>query len=96
MPNGFKVIDPYEKEVVLGSRVMYGVVAEENVGEVTAISEPDADYDDELQRGVEVTPRVTVTFADGSTDLADTYNTSRFDYPGGETIYMADDLEVIA
>lgn len=80
----------------VGDRVIFGV--DEPVGIIEQITESDADYDDELGRGVMITPRVTVRFPDGQHEIAQTHCTNRFtwaDYPDGPDTYefMADDLK---
>ncbi len=90
----------------VGAHVLYGAQdpgdgTGANHGVITAISDPDGDYDDELGRGVLIPPRVTVRFDDGSTDTADTH----YDgppitwsmYPDGPpSIWTADDLELLS
>lgn len=84
--------------VNVGDKVLYD--ENDRAAVVTAISEPDGDYDDELQRGVEYPPRVTVRFADdGSTWDVRSYNDTPItwaDYPDGPMLstYQVDDLKV--
>lgn len=97
---------PTERVIEVGTRVLFGAptTPEERVaytGVVTDITDPDADYDDELGRAVEYCPRVTVKFDDGSTEIATSYNVTRMTwahYPDGPdaVTYQADDLEVVA
>lgn len=68
-------------------------------GKVTKITDPDVDYDDELQRAVMYPPKITVFFGDGTDDEFTTHdNTSTrwADYPDGPRtyIFICDDLEV--
>jgi len=91
----FTVQDANENEIRVGSRVR--VFDSEVPGTVTAISEPDADYDDELGRGVEYPPRVTVAFDEGGEDKFTTYTRVRGwgDYMNDDIPYTSDDLERI-
>ena len=49
-------------------------------GKIESISDPDADYDDDLQRGVTYPPKITVLFTDG---IRENYNTSIANYSRG-------------
>ena len=98
------ITDWREQPIRLFDRVLYGEPLrgefQRAVCTVVAISDPDADYDDELQRGVEYPPRVTVVFSSGERDEVSTFNVTRptwADYPDGpdEWTYQADDLELL-
>ncbi len=100
----WRVIDHKGDEIVVGSRVMFGDPAEGEqdsyTGIVTDITEPDADYDDELQRGVQYPPKVTLRYGDGDEEVVTSYDVTRItwgDYPDGPIMqtFQADDLEVV-
>lgn len=55
----FRVLDIDDRVITVGCKVDYD---DGRVGIVTHISEPDADYDDNLQRGVMYAPVVVVGF----------------------------------
>jgi hypothetical protein len=108
----FRVIDCNGVEVKVGTRVVYGDCGETfcarhmsgdkecpQVGTVESISEPDADYDDDLERGVVYPPRLIVRFPDGEWEEASSHNIDRFTwsgYPDGPAVstWLADDIEV--
>jgi hypothetical protein len=92
----YRVLDALGNVVSVGSRVLY---ADESLGTVLAISDPDADYDDELGRGVFYPPKVTVRLDDGEQDAVSTYRSTQItwaDYPDGPAIedFTCDDIEV--
>lgn len=98
-PYSFQVVDYKGQEIKVDTKVKYGDI-ETQIGIVTEITEPDVDYDDEKQRAVQIFPEVTVTFANGDTDKATSYNITHYtwaDYPDGARCekFMCDDLEVI-
>src|SRR5262245_53962406 len=93
-----KIVDCNEAEVKLGDEVKFGV--EDGPAVIVEISDPDGDYDDELERSVEIPPVVTVRFSDGLTEQAGTNNITRVtwgDYPDGpaEMIYQCEDIEKV-
>jgi hypothetical protein len=95
---GWEVRDYEGTLVTVGATVLYN---DESRAVVESISEPDGDYDDELQRAVEYPPRVTVRFPDGNFDKVRSYNDTTItwaDYPDGPVLstYRVDDLKVVA
>ena len=98
------ILDCNDREITVGKLAIYGSPplgeTDEYMVEVISISDPDGDYDDELGRGVEITPRVKVCFNDGTEEDIRTYNGTPISwvcYPNGpdEFINPADALEVI-
>lgn len=93
---GQAIQDPHGRPVEVGTRVIFGT---DQPGVVTAISDVDGDFDDELGRGVMINPRVTVALDAGGTDESTTSDTTKVtwnDYPDGPETYVfeADDLVV--
>lgn len=106
--------DDYHVEDWQGARIKVGTVCvygsppvedddydvEEFLVKVTSITDPDADYDDELGRGVRINPKVRVEFLrDGVVDTMSTIATSEVNwshYPDGPVheVFVCDDLEV--
>src|SRR5215831_12723559 len=91
-----KIVDCNEVEIKLGDEVKFGV--DDAPAVIVEISDPDSDYDDELGRGVEYPPQITVKWADGLTEQTGTSNITKVtwsDYPDGPAlmIYQCDDLE---
>lgn len=84
--------------IEVGTEVVFGMDPGQR-GVVTAISEPDADYDDELGRGVMYPPKVTVRFPDGTEDMSSSHDITPIGwhvYPDGpdELVFEATDVEV--
>jgi hypothetical protein len=94
----FKVLDSRKEgvEITVGSRVLYADNDPATPATVIAISEPDGDYDDELQRGVEYPPKITLLFENDTEYDVVTYNATeiRGPYWPEEMIYCTDDLKV--
>jgi len=99
------VTDYAGEELKPGSFALYGAPGDgddprDYVVIVTSISDPDGDYDDELGRGVEITPRVSVRFASGDEDRVVSRNVTPITwacYPDGpeDVTYEVDDLELL-
>lgn len=87
-------------QIEVGTPVMYGAPDTEeerrsNKATVTAISEPDADYDDELGRGVYYGSKITIRF-DASGDEETISSRVLEVWGSGDTVCEAhDDIEVI-
>lgn len=70
----FTLTDYDERPITIGTRVAaWSNLIDDGIcpnvlGTVTDLGEWDADYCDELQRGVEYPPRITVQWDDGTTD----------------------------
>lgn len=101
--SSFEVRDINGQKIAVGNRVLFGDPRPDerdlHTGEVTEITEPDADYDDELGRGVQITPRVVVRFPDGSEERTRTINMTEVtwaDYPDGPAheIFEAEEIEL--
>lgn len=94
-----RIVDCKGTTVVVGTRVLWG---DETPATVVGITEMDADYDDELGRGVMIPPKVTVRFQDGTEDGTSTYDVTphswALSYPDGpdEWLFQCDDIEVVA
>lgn len=69
----FIVRDDAGEPIEVGARVVYGFNAPGHRARVVAISEPDADYDDALGRGVLYPPKITLRFPDGEETEVSTY-----------------------
>jgi hypothetical protein len=97
----FEVQDCNGSKLSVGDRVLY----DDYTATITKITEPDADYDDELGRAVENCPSVYITYDAVVPEAADkeicnTYNDTKVtwaDYPNGpaHSIYLCEDLELI-
>lgn len=97
-----KIVDSNNDEIKLDIRVRTGLV-HTDIGSVSAISNPDVDYDDEVQAPVLYPPKITVTFVDGSDEV---FTSSQkpppspwHEYPDGfdwqHGTYVCEDLEVV-
>jgi len=87
------VVDFKGTAIVVGSHVKWG---EEPIPAVVyEITDMDADYDDELQRGVMYPPKVKVRFEDGMTEEITTYYSGIPSPDDGDLHFTCDDLEVI-
>lgn len=63
-PDEPQKIEPKMRVMIYGGNIR----DTNDVGTVTEISDSDADYDDDLERGVTYPPKVFVTFDNGSKD----------------------------
>lgn len=61
-----EILDAEGTTIVVGQIVVDR--AGQEIGKVTQLTEPDADYDDELQRAVQYGPYVYVSYYDGTDD----------------------------
>lgn len=81
----FSVVDCDGRALAVGDKIR--VEGEAAVATVLAISEPDADYDDELQRGVLYPPKISAAYGRCEPFVIRTYETghgiSWADYPDG-------------
>jgi hypothetical protein len=103
----FEVQDCNGRKLKVGDKVLYGDPNPNDVlshtATITKITEPDGDYDDNLERAVEICPYVHIIFDADTYEAADkeicyTYNNTPVswnDYPDGPShyIYEAEDLE---
>ena len=96
------ILDGNGKELRVGSKVKIPGLPEKDIpdefGTITKITDPDADYDDDLERGVYYPPKVTVVF--DSDDIEDTFGcvTPRYSwYPEDitEIEHICEDVELI-
>jgi len=101
MRSEVRIVDHKGDEIKVGTKVAYGVNENDSyIATVTKISDPDGDYDDELERSVEIPPFVTIEFDDGDKDIVTTTNITRVswaDYPDGpavSTYEASDEIEV--
>jgi hypothetical protein len=95
---GWEVRDYEGTLITVGTKVTFD--EDEASGVVTVISEPDGDYNDEVQRAVEIPPNLVVRLADGSLEDVRSYNDTAItwaDCPDGPVLstYRVDDLKVI-
>lgn len=95
-----RIVDCNGDEVVVGATVLWG----DDPGDVCVvvkITEADADYDDDLGRGVLYPPKVTVRFPDGTVDGTTCYDVTQHSlansYPDGPDVwvYQCDDIQVV-
>src|SRR5262245_30812948 len=100
----FEVQDCNGSKLKVGDKVLYGDPYPEDrdnqTGKIIEITDPDGDYDDELERAVEIRPYVIVEFGNLDREKCHTYNDTPVgwnDYPDGPShyIYQAEDLELI-
>lgn len=105
----FIVKDFRGNEIKVGSKVLYRLYGtlhstadyQNYIAEVTGISDPDADYDDELGCAVEIPPHITIRFNSDTEGMISTENVTKItwaDYPDGpeHSIYEAEeDIEVL-
>jgi hypothetical protein len=86
------VEDADGKRLLVGSRVRCG----DDLGVVTAISDPDGDVDD-YGRSVGINPKVSVDFDDGSEDSFTTFMHIRgwVDYMREDLPFRCEDVELI-
>src|SRR4051794_30540599 len=91
------VTDCLNRPIEVGSKIwLVGDDPTTATGEVTKITDHDADYDDNLQRGVLYCPKITVKYINGQTEEWNTYDINRSEWRDwGTPEFMSDDLEVI-
>lgn len=108
MPD-WTLTDYDDKPITVGTRVRYydydpehpdwGSKDAHYIGTVTDLGEFDGDYDDELERGVFINPRVTVRFDDGTEQQYATseweMNVDRYLYEAIPVSGMVEELKVI-
>jgi hypothetical protein len=89
------VVDFKGTEVVVGSKVKWG--ADDILATVYEITDMDADYDDELQRGVMYPPKIKLRFDDDGTEEVGGTFYSGIPSPDDQDLHFTcDDLEVIS
>lgn len=90
---GHTVIDYNDKIVRVGDNVIFWGV---NTGIVEKITEPDGDYNDELEQAELYPPKIYIRFKDGSEQIVKTYDKTYYNGPDYECerTFQAEDIAV--